>query len=123
MIEHFTDLRVAALTRNPCHEPRERIRITNPLAGTGFAESAKIDQLYIEPANFLYGLEHVGLEPKRKVPGRLSAHGCVHCEDKPSPASGANRSDGSHASKEGVDLSATGASGLNRGIFFLHRRF
>ena len=53
--------------------------------GAGAAEE---DELYVEPADFSDGMEHLGLKRERHVPGGLPAHGGVHGEHEPAAAGG-----------------------------------
>ncbi len=83
MGEHLADLREAARAGDLAHEPRERIGVADPFRRLAFVEAAEIDELHVEPADRLDGLEHVGLKLERKVPGGLPAHGRIHGEDEP----------------------------------------
>ena len=105
MAEHLADLRVAALARDLAHQPRQRVGIADPFRRLALVEAAEIDELHVEPADRLDGLEHVGLELERKVPGGLPAHGRVHGEDQPAAAR-ASRPERPHLLEEGVDLGA-----------------
>jgi hypothetical protein len=115
MGEHFADLGIAPLTGNPRHKARERLWIVDPFARPGFAESAEVDELHVETPDLLHGAEHVGLETKRKVPGRLATHRRVHGENEPSVTRAA-RGDGFQAGKEGIDLGAARQWGVERGV-------
>jgi hypothetical protein len=106
MSKHLANLRIAALAGHLRHEAREILRIADPFAGAGFTEAAEVNELYVNPSDLLYGAEHFSLEPKRKIPGRLAAHCCIHCEDEP-PPTGARRGNDMHAGDEGIDLGAT----------------
>jgi hypothetical protein len=81
--QHLADLRVAARAIDSRHQARERVGVRHPLGGAALAGATKVDELHIEPADRLDGVEHVGLQRQRHVPGRLAAHGGIHSEHEP----------------------------------------
>ncbi|WP_416898719.1 MAG: hypothetical protein ACMVY4_03025 [Minwuia sp.] len=83
-------------------------RVRVPFAGPAFAEAAIVDQLDIEPAEFLRRLEHLGLDMQRPVPLRLTAGGGVHGEDQPPAHARAALRRRLDLLQEGVDLGSTG---------------
>src|SRR5688572_14164685 len=120
--KHFADLGEAALAGDGGHEAREALRVAHPFAGAGLAEAAEIDELHVEGAGFLDGLEHVALQLQSDVPGRLPAHGGVHGKDQPPASAIRRRRHCPHALQETVDLGAARAGLLEHAGFRLDRR-
>jgi len=98
--QHLANLRIATGTRNLGHQRGERVRIPHPLGGAALGGAAEVDELHIKPANCLDGLEHVGLQGKRHIPGRLAAHGGVHGKNEPAASRGRTRAELLHPPHE-----------------------
>ena len=82
MLQHLADLGEAATAFDRRHEPRERGCVAHPAARLAFVEAPEKDELYVEAADRLHRVEHLGLNLQRHVPGWLAAHGGVHGEDQ-----------------------------------------
>src|SRR6516165_7845123 len=103
MSKHLANLRIAALAGHLRHEAPEIFRVADPFASAGFTN--------VETADLFYGAEHFGLEPERKIPGRLTAHCCIYGEDEPPPTE-ARRGNDHACGHEGIDLGATPPRGF-----------
>src|SRR5690606_2999029 len=126
MCKHLADLRVTATAVDLGHQFFESAGIVHEPRGSAFAEAAVIDQLNLQTACLADCVEHARLDFARHVPGGLTAHGGIKCQDQP-PLPRTVRCKGACLLHEGVNRAAVGTGlgdvalpGLDRYWFSAH---
>src|SRR3546814_20821507 len=77
------DLGAPGETEHTSHEAQQLSRFGNPRTRPALAEAAVVDELHVQSAKRLGLLQHLRLQVRRPVPGRLTALGGLHGEAQP----------------------------------------
>src|SRR5438874_4083655 len=88
MRQHAADLCTSASAFDAGHEPCKGGRGVRPFRRPAFIEAAEIDELNIKPADRFGFNEHLALDLKSTIPGRLAAHRGIHREYQPAALPG-----------------------------------